>query len=135
FAANAYCYGPDDDTGIRGRLMAAFDSFTDLTGFDDAAVAKRIHRDGIDILVDLIGYTSQNPRARILAFRPAPIQVSFLGYPGTMGADFIDYIIVDAFLAPEDQQPFYTEKLVQLPYCYQPNDPARPVAPVASRAA
>ena len=79
----------------RQRLVAAFDNFTDLTGIDDAAAAARIHADGIDILIDLTGYTSQNPRTRILAFQPGPIQVNFLGYPGTMGADFIDYIIVD----------------------------------------
>jgi len=135
FVVNAYCYGPDDGSHTRRRLTTAFDSFADLTGIDDAAAAKRVHADGIDILIDLTGYTSQNPRTRILAFRPAPIQVNFLGYPGTMGADFIDYIIVDAFLAPEDQQPFYTEKLVQLPYCYQPSDPARPTPLPASRAA
>src|SRR5437588_5761408 len=135
FAVNAYCYGPDDGSDARQRLIAAFDSFTDLTGFGDAAAAERIHSDGIDILIDLTGYTSENPRTRILAFRPAPIQVNFLGYRATMGADFIDYIIVDGFLAPEDQQPWYSEKLVQLPYCYQPNDPARTVAPAASPAA
>ena len=108
----------------------------DLSGIDDAAAAARIQAAGIDILVDLTGYTSQNPRSRILAFRPAPVQVNFLGYPGTMGADFIDYIIVDEFLAPPDQQPFYAEKLVQLPDCYQPSDPARPAGmPPLSRAA
>ena len=136
FAVNAYCYGPDDGSDARRRLIAAFDSFTDLTGLSDAAAAERIHADGIDILADLTGYTSENPRTRILAFRPAPIQVNFLGYPATMGADFIDYIIVDGFLAPEDQQPWYGEKLVQLPYCYQPSDTARPSGtPVPSRAA
>jgi len=135
FAVNAYCYGPDDGSDARRRLTVAFDSFTDLTGIDDVAAAARIHADGIDILIDLTGYTSQNPRTQILALRPAPIQVNFLGYPGTMGADFIDYIIVDGFLAPPDQQPFYSEKLVQLPHCYQPSDPARPAVPPASRAA
>jgi protein O-GlcNAc transferase len=136
FAVNAYCYGPDDGSGMRQRLVAAFDNFADLSGIDDASAAARIRADGIDILVDLTGYTSQNPRSRILAFRPAPVQVNFLGYPGTMGADFIDYIIVDEFLAPPDQQPFYAEKLVQLPDCYQPSDPARPAGmPALSRAA
>jgi predicted O-linked N-acetylglucosamine transferase (SPINDLY family) len=133
FVVNAYCYGPDDGSGMRQRLVAAFDKFTDLTGHDDAAAAARIYADGIDILIDLTGYTSQNPRTQILAFRPAPIQVNFLGYPGTMGANFIDYIIVDGFLAPPEQQPFYSEKLVQLPHCYQPSDPARPAALPASR--
>src|SRR5439155_13261611 len=131
-----YCYGPDDGSAARHRLVAGFDSFADLTGLDDAVAAARIHGDGIDILVDMTGYTSQNPRARILASRPAPIQVSFLGYPGTMGADFIDYIIVDRFLAPAEHQPFYSERLVRLPHCYQPSDTSRPAAmPAASRAA
>jgi protein O-GlcNAc transferase len=135
FVVNAYCYGPDDDSDVRSRLVAAFDGFTDLSGIDDAAAAARIHADGIDILVDLTGYTSQNPRARILGLRPAPIQVSFLGYPGTMGADFIDYLIVDRFLALEDHQRFYSEKLVRLPHCYLPSDTSRPVAmPAVSRA-
>ncbi len=136
FVVNAYCYGPDDDSDVRSRLVAAFDSFADLTGIDDAAAAGHVHADGIDILVDLTGYTSQNPRARILACRPAPIQVSFLGYPGTMGADFIDYIIVDRFLAPAEHQPFYSERLVRLPHCYLPSDTSRPAAmPPLSRAA
>ncbi|HYU11517.1 MAG TPA: tetratricopeptide repeat protein [Stellaceae bacterium] len=136
FVVNAYCYGPDDGSDARRRLVAAFDNFVDLSDVDDAAAARRIHTDGIDILIDLTGYTSQNPRARILASRPAPIQVGFLGYPGTMGADFIDYIVVDRFLAPADHQPFYSEKLVRLPHCYQPSDDSRPTAvPAASRVA
>jgi protein O-GlcNAc transferase len=135
FVVNAYCYGPDDGSDARRRLVAAFDSFVDLTGIDDAAAAERIHADRIDILVDLTGYTSQNPRTRILAFRPAPIQVSFLGYPGTMGADFIDYIMVDRFLAPADHQPCYGESLVRLPHCYLPSDTGRPVATAAARTA
>src|SRR5205085_8535473 len=136
FAVNAYCYGPDDGSDARRRLIAAFDSFTDLTGLSDAAAAERIHADGIDVLVDLTGYTSENPRTRILAFRPAPIQVNFLGFPGTMGAEFIDYIIVDDFLAPEDHQPGYSEELVRLPHCYQPSDTARPTgSPALPRAA
>jgi predicted O-linked N-acetylglucosamine transferase (SPINDLY family) len=134
FVVNAYCYGPDDGSAARRRLVAAFDGFADLTGLDDAAAARHIHRDGIDILVDLTGYTSQNPRARVLAHRPAPIQVSFLGFPGTMGADFIDYLIVDPFLAPAEQQPLYSERLVRLPHCYLPSDTSRPVVPPAARA-
>jgi protein O-GlcNAc transferase len=136
FLVKAYCYGPDDGSDARRRLVAAFDSFVDLTGIDDATASERIHADGIDILVDLTGYTSENPRTRVLAFRPAPIQVNFLGFPGTMGAEFIDYIIVDRFLAPADHQPGYSEKLVPLPDCYQPSDTARPTGtPGLSRAA
>ncbi|TMJ59656.1 MAG: tetratricopeptide repeat protein [Alphaproteobacteria bacterium] len=136
FRVSGYCYGPDDGSDVRHRLVAAFDSFVDLTAIDDATAAERIHADGIDILVDLTGYTSENPRTRILAFRPAPIQVNFLGFPGTMGAEFIDYIIVDDFLAPEDHQPGYSETLIQSPHCYQPSDTARPTgSPALPRAA
>jgi len=126
FLVKAYCYGPDDGSDARRRLVAAFDAFVDLTGIDDATAAERIHADAIDILVDLTGYTSENPRTRILAFRPAPIQINFLGFPGTMGAEFIDYIIVDGFLAPTDHQLGYRETLAPLPHCYQPSDTTRP---------
>ena len=82
----------------------------------------------MDILVDLKGYT-QDARTEILALRPAPIQVNYLGYPGTMGAPFMDYILVDDFVVPPDQQPFFTEKLVHLPGCYQVNDSRREISP------
>jgi predicted O-linked N-acetylglucosamine transferase (SPINDLY family) len=78
----------------------------------------------IDIAVDLKGYT-QNCRPNILAFRPVPIQVNYLGYPGTMGAPFIDYILADRFVIPEEQRPFYSENVVYLPDSYQPNDSKR----------
>ncbi|HEX3535756.1 MAG TPA: tetratricopeptide repeat protein [Stellaceae bacterium] len=135
FEVAAYSYGPDDGSDIRRRLVAAFDRFVDITGIGDAAAAERIHANGIDILIDLNAYSGR-PRTRIGALRPAPVQVNFLGYPGTMGVDFIDYIIVDPVIAPADQQPHFTEKLVQLPYCYQPSDTTREIAPPpASRAA
>jgi FkbM family methyltransferase len=127
FETFAFSYGPDDASPMRRRLIAAFNHFIDLRDLPDAAAARRIHEEGIDILVDLKGYT-RNARTTILAFRPAPLQVSFLGYPGTMGAHFIDYIIADAFVLPPDQQPFYDEKIVRLPDCYQPNDRQRPIA-------
>ena len=90
-------------------------------------MAHKIRDLEIDILVDLKGFT-QDHRLSILAHRPAPIQVNYLGYPATMGADFIDYIIVDPFIVPLDQQPFFTEKLVHLPECYQVNDSQRAIA-------
>jgi len=81
----------------------------------------------VDIVVDLKGYTT-DARPGICAFRPAPIQVSYLGFPGTMGVDFIDYIIADATVLPFDKQPHYTEKIVHLPDCYQPNDTKRKIS-------
>jgi protein O-GlcNAc transferase len=79
------------------------------------------------VLIDLNGYKPEN-RAKILAYRPAPIQVNFLSYPGTTGADFVDYIIVDRFVVPADQQRFFSERLVHLPHSYQCNDDKREIA-------
>jgi protein O-GlcNAc transferase len=92
---------------------------------DEAAEAVRAL--DIDILIDLTGHT-QDTRIGILARRPAPIQVNLLGYPGTLGGDFIDYIVADGVVLPFDHQPFYTEKIVHLPDCFQPNDAKRSVA-------
>ena len=127
FDVTAYSIGPDDGSDMRKRLEAAFDRFIDLRAVGDLQAAEQIHADGIDILIDLTGY-AQNARTRILVPRPAPIQVNGIGYTGTMGADFIDYIIADPFVAPMDQQPFYTERLVHLPNCYQPSDSRRQIA-------
>jgi predicted O-linked N-acetylglucosamine transferase (SPINDLY family) len=122
-----YSYGPDDGSPMRRRLIQAFDRFSDLKGASFMESARRIAADGVDILVDLKGYTT-DARTQILALRPAPIQVNYLGYPGTMGAPFMDYILVDEFAVPGDQQPFFTERLVHLPGCYQVNDSQREIS-------
>jgi predicted O-linked N-acetylglucosamine transferase (SPINDLY family) len=127
FEVIGYCCGPDDGSATRARLTRAFDRFIDVKDMSHPLAARRIHDDGVDILVDLTGFTAHG-RTAILAHRPASIQVNYLGYPGTMGADFIDYIIVDRFLAPIEHQPFYTERLVQLPHCYQPSELGQQVA-------
>ena len=125
-----YSYGPDDHSPIRQRLVNAFDHFVDCRGLSHAQAAARIAADEIDILIDLKGYT-QNARPEILAHRPAPIQVQYLGYPGTLGADYLDYAIVDEFVVPPTARPYFSEKLIVLPGCYQVNDrhlelPAQP---------
>ena len=112
---------------MRTRLVKAFDRFVDVKNCSILDTAQQIAADEVDILVDLKGYT-MDTRTEILARRPAPIQVNYLGYPGTMGVSFIDYILVDDFIVPADQQPFYTEKLVHLPGCYQVNDSQREIA-------
>lgn len=127
FEIVGYSYGPDDGSTIRQRLVNAFDRFVDIKSDSHLQAAKRIAADGVDILVDLQAYTA-HARPAILAFHPAPIQVNYLGYPGTMGATFMDYILVDDFIVPSSQQPFYTEKLVHLPGCYQVNDSRREIA-------
>lgn len=126
FEISAYCYTPVDDGDMRERLRAAFDRFVDVKSLSLQEAADRISNDGIDILVDLKGYT-QGSRTAILAFRPAPIQVNYLGFPGTLGSESADYIIGDAFLTPFASQAFYSEKIVQLPHSYQPNDTKRAV--------
>jgi protein O-GlcNAc transferase len=120
-------FGIDDGSEMRRRLIAAFDEFHDVRGNSDSDVAKLLHDRQVDIAIDLKGYT-QDSRSEIFSHRPAPIQVSYLGYPGTMGAPFIDYIIADKIVAPFEQQQFYTEKIVHLPDCYQVNDSKRQIA-------
>jgi protein O-GlcNAc transferase len=132
FEVVAYSYGPDDAGPMRQRLMDGFDRFVDVRPLSHGQAAARIHADAIDILVDLKGHTL-NARTAILAGRPAPVQVNYLGYPGTMGADFIDYIVVDRFVAPHGQQAFFSEKLVELTGCYQPNDTKRAIVAAPSR--
>ena len=127
FEVFAYSYGPDDHSPMRARLAAAFDRFVDIRARSHHKAAELIHADEVDILVDLKGYT-HHARPAISAYRPAPVQVSYLGYPATMGADFIDYIIVDPFVVPSSQQPFFSERLVHLPRSYQVNDRRREVA-------
>jgi protein O-GlcNAc transferase len=127
FEVLAYSYGPDDGSSLRRRLGKAFDRFVDLQDASHVDAAKRIHDDEVDILIDLNGHTT-TARTPILAFRPAPLQVHYLGYPGTMGAPFMDYILVDDFVVPPEHQPFFTEKLVYLPGCYQVNDSQRAIA-------
>jgi protein O-GlcNAc transferase len=126
FEVLAYSYGPDDNSPMRARLGRAFDRFVDVRTLSHREAAALIHADQIDILIDLKGYTHQ-ARPAIPAHLPAPVQVSYLGYPATMGADFIDYIIVDPFVVPTSQQPFFSERLVHLPGSYQVNDRRREV--------
>src|SRR3979411_1685022 len=127
FEVSAYSYGPDDNSPTRARLVSAFDRFVDIRAMSHREAARLIHADKVDILIDLKGYT-HHARPAISAYRPAPVQGSFLGYPATMGADFIDYIIVDPFVVPSSQQPFFSERLVHLPRSYQVNDRRREVA-------
>jgi predicted O-linked N-acetylglucosamine transferase (SPINDLY family) len=120
-------FGPDDQSDTRARLVRAFDQFHDVRSESDLDVAKLLNDLHVDIAIDLNGHT-RGARSGILAHRAAPIQVSYLGYPGTMGADFIDYVIADKTVLPFDRQPFYTEKIVHLPDCYQVNDSKRQIA-------
>jgi len=124
----AFSFGPDNPEDLmRKRIAAAFDRFIDVRTKSDKEVVLLSREFGVDIAVDLKGYT-QDSRPGIFALRAAPIQVSYLGYPGTMGAEYIDYIIADSTLIPESNQPYYTEKIVYLPNSYQVNDSKRHIS-------
>ena len=127
FELFAISLGREDDSPMRQRLRKAFDHFVDVRQLSDYEAAKLIRNAEIDIAIDLNGHTRE-ARPRILGHRPAPIQVNYLGYPGSMGADFMDYAIVDPFVVPLDQQVNFTERLVYLPDCYQVNDSKREIA-------
>ena len=124
--------GPDDHSAMRQRLFSAFDHFVDGTDLTDEDLAQRIAVTQPDIAVDLKGYTGLS-RPGIFCYRPAPIQVSYLGYPSTTGAPSIDYAIVDSVVAPSHDQSFFSERLIQLPGCYQVSDDTRPRPPAPPR--
>jgi protein O-GlcNAc transferase len=123
----AISFNENNASELTERLKNAFTNFIDVRNVSDRDVATLLREMEIDIAIDLKGYTS-GARSKIFSFRPAPIQVNYLGYPGTIGAEYIDYIIADRFLIPEDQHSFYTEKVVYLPDTYQPNDSGRRIA-------
>ncbi|HEX3710122.1 MAG TPA: tetratricopeptide repeat protein [Pseudolabrys sp.] len=127
FQTTGISFGPDDRSKIRDRIVRSFDDFVDAHAQGDADIAGMIRAREIDIVVDLTGLTA-DARIGIFAQRPAPIQVNFLGYSGTMGAPYIDYIIADQIVIPEHSRDFYVEKIVTMPDCYLANDNARVIA-------
>jgi len=126
FEVHAYSYGPDDGSPLRRRLQEGFEHFHEVRHESLINTAKQIYQDGIDVLVDLKGYTL-GARTEIMAMRPAQVQVNFLGYPGTMGAEFIDYIIADRFVVPTAEEGSYSEAIVFMPVSYQVNDAHRKI--------
>ena len=128
FEVTAFSFGPNADSPMRRRLTRAFKEFKDVRDRSDAEVAQMLREREIDIAIDLKGLTNGS-RPGILALRPAPVQVNYLGYPGTMGADWIDYVVADATVIPPGDDEFYTEKVVRLPDSYQVNDRQRFIAP------
>lgn len=128
FEIIAFSYGPDDESPMRHRLIEAFDQFHDIQFKSDHEAAELILQAEIDILIDLQGYT-QHARPGILAYRPAPAQVNYLGFPGTLGSPFHDYVIADAVVIPPEDERWYTETVIRLPRAYQVNDAKRAPAP------
>lgn len=132
FEVSAYCWTREDGSPLRARIIAAIDHHVRIDTMSDEEAARRIRADEIDILVDLHGQTL-GARANILAYRPAPIQITYLGLPATTGMPFIDYVIADRFLIPEDACAYYSEAPLYLPDVYQVSDRRRDCAPVPSR--
>ena len=125
FSIHGYSYGREVTGQFRDRASKAFDQFQDVKELGTWSIADLARRDGIDVAVDLKGFTEQQ-RLGIFNWRPAPVQVSYLGYPGTLATPFIDYLIVDRMVIPPEERGAYAESLITLPHSYQVNDDLRP---------
>jgi protein O-GlcNAc transferase len=121
FDVYGYSIGQPKLDKMREKISGAFDVFRDIHSLSDIEALKIIHNDKIDIAIDLTGYTMHS-RTKLFSYRPAVVQINYLGYPGTLGANFIDYIISDQNLIPKGFQEFYTEKPIYLPHTYWPTD-------------
>lgn len=134
FEVSAYSFGPDDGSEWRRRVVEGCEHFRELRESGAEAAARQIAGDGIDVLVDFGGHTGGS-RPEILALRPAPVQVNWLGYPGTLGGGLADYVIADRVALPTALEPDYAEAVVRMPDCYQVNDRGQAIASrVPSRA-
>lgn len=127
FEVFAYDSSPPDVSLYRQRFLRSVEHHVDITALTDAAAAARIEKDDLDILFDLKGHTGWG-RLGVMAYRPAPLQAAYIGFPGSTGTDFIDYIVSDRFVTPDSSAPNYSEKFCRLPHSYQCNDSKRPVA-------
>jgi predicted O-linked N-acetylglucosamine transferase (SPINDLY family) len=127
FRVSAFSLAGQARDATRRRVAAACDTFVDVSDKSDREAAALARRLELDIAVDLQGFT-EGSRTGIFAARAAPLQVSYLGYPGTLGTDYMDYLVADATLVPASSQAYYTEKIVYLPDSYQVNDSRRGIA-------
>jgi len=127
FEVYVYSYGNNKNDIMRQKLISNVDVFDDVSQMSDRDIAYLARQDKIDIAIDLKGYT-QNTRSGIFSYRAAPVQINYLGYPGTMGTSFIDYIIADNIIVPEMFRECYSEKIIFMPYSYQPNDNKRKIS-------
>ncbi len=127
FEVTAVSFGPEQERGIRQRLQGAFEHFVDVRTNSDEEIAALLREREIDIAVDLVGFL-ENARTNVFASRAAPIQVNYIGFPGTLGADYYDYVIADATIVPPEHVAFYAEKVAWLPDTYLPTDATRAIA-------
>lgn len=128
----AYYCGPASTSALQQRIQGTVEHWADIRSLSDEAAAARIAADGIDILVDVNGYT-RDARTGLFAHRAAPVQINWLGYPGTLGTPYHHYIIADSWIIPPEAEHYYSEQVLRLP-CYQPNDRKRVIAPTPTRA-
>lgn len=133
FEVWGFCWSREDGTDMRRRMKAAFDHFVSIKHLGDEEAARQIRAAEIDIIVDLQGITS-GARPDLLSYRAAPVQMTYLGFPGTTGHPCIDHVIADRFLIPPDLAPFYSEKPAYLDAVFQCSDRQRPIAPLPTRA-
>jgi predicted O-linked N-acetylglucosamine transferase (SPINDLY family) len=132
FETFAISLRPEEQSALGQRVKGAFDRFIDVSGQSDREVAELIHALEIDIAVDLVGFTD-GLRPQIFSRRPAPVQVNYLGFPGTMGAPYMDYILADTFVIPPAQSRHFSESVVYLPNCFQANDSQRKIGARTTR--
>ncbi|MBC3956883.1 O-linked N-acetylglucosamine transferase, SPINDLY family protein [Pseudomonas triticifolii] len=133
FDVYGFCWSREDGSPLRARVVKAMDHFVRIGGMDDATAAQCIRDHEIDILIDLHGLTS-GARANIPAYRPAPVQMTYLGFPGSTGLPCIDYVIADRYLIPDSVMPYYSETPLYLAQIYQCSDRQRPVSALPTRA-
>ena len=127
FEIYAFSYGPNSDDPMRKRIIKAVDQFIDIKDMTDLEILSLCKDKEIDIAIHRNGYTKNN-RTELFSLRIAPIQINYLGYPGTMGANFIDYIIADQIIIPTEYRDCYSEKIIYMPHSYQPNDNKREIS-------
>lgn len=133
FEIYGFCWSREDGTSIQNRVIKAMDHYIKIGGMSDKEAADCIRSHEIDIMIDLQGLTS-GARPMILSYRPAMLQMTYLGFPGTTGLPWIDYVIADKYLIPDELTPYHTEKPLYLPNCFQSSDSKREVGPMPTRA-
>ena len=127
FDVFAYSYGPQTMDDMRSNIASSVHSFRDVSKLNDIQIVQLVRNDNLHIAIDLKGFTARS-RLSPFAYRLAPVQISFLGYPGTLGTEFIDYIVADSIVIPEENRKYYSEQIIYLPYSYQPNDDSRKIS-------
>jgi predicted O-linked N-acetylglucosamine transferase (SPINDLY family) len=132
FEVFVYCWSPEDGSALRQRVLRAVDHVVPIDQLSDAQAAQRMRADAIDIVVDLQGQTA-GARPQMLAMRPAPVQIGFLGYPGTSCIPGVDYLLADAYVLPPGQTAFFAERPIYMPKVFQVSDRMRQSGPVPSR--